>query len=249
MSTKKKILKYANKPIHFKGSLKKQPIIISDSKGKYLKKDALDIPKSINCFIEFQCRGGARFADYYCWLKRNLQQKVNQYGHIVLYIFLGTCDLTKIVSPPENKHRKYIELRHQDDSTAVKYLTDQIDKYFYLVSSFPTVSIVFLEIPPYCIRQWNSFQGHPHPEKFAAQDKILYERISIINEYIKAVNNISHVESPKFGLDVKRGRKEANSDRRYSLCFAGYKDGIHTRPELARCWMRRLILQIIVDCA
>lgn len=248
MSTSKKIAKYANKPINFDGHFRKKPIIISDSKGNYLKKDGTVIQKQVKDHIEFECRSGARLPDYYYWLKRNLHHKVHQFGEIVLYIFLGTCDLTKIFHPPENRRRKYIELRHQDDTTAVNYIRDQIDKYFLFVSQFPSVSIVFLEIPPYCIREWNRCQGHPNPEIFKSQDQILYERISIINEYIKAVNEISRVESPKFNLDLKRGRKESDGHRTYSLCFSAYKDGIHSGPVLTRCWMRRIMLRIITDC-
>ena len=52
-----------------------------------------------------------------------------------------------------------IELRHTDDSLAVVYLKNQVDKYLKDVASFPSVSIVFLEIPSYSKVEWNTSKG------------------------------------------------------------------------------------------
>ena len=81
-------------------------------------------------------------------------------------------------------------MQYTSDHSALKYVTEQIDKNFLLVARFPTVSVVFLEIPPYIIKEWNRTQGHPNPERFDSQNKILSERISLVNEYIKEVNSI-----------------------------------------------------------
>lgn len=135
-----KLQKFVDTPIHFQGTLRKQPILIADSKGNYLRTHS-DLIEQFDCRIEFQCRGGARFADYFYWLQSNLHKKVAQFGNIVLYIFLGTCDLTL-------RKGKYIELRHDSNTLAVSYLQYQISRYLQFVSHFRSVSIVFLEIPP-----------------------------------------------------------------------------------------------------
>ncbi|XP_053391753.1 uncharacterized protein LOC128554504, partial [Mercenaria mercenaria] len=44
--------------------------------------------------FEFVYRGGARLRDQYQRLLRNLHKKVNFYGSVTLYVWLGTCDLT-----------------------------------------------------------------------------------------------------------------------------------------------------------
>lgn len=253
MSTQAKLQKYVDRPIVFHGRLRKQPIIIADSKGNYLRQHGSDIFQSF-CHIEFECKGGARFAEYYNWLNRNLTSKVNQFGNIVLFVFLGTCELTKISTFSRGsgyaRVKRYIELRHSDDNTAFSYVRGQIDRFYQLVSNYPTVSIVFLEIPPYSIQEWNKYQGHPDPKSFLPQDLKLYERISIINDYIKLVNEFSSVKSPRFDLDLKRTRKsQGDSHRRTSLNFSNYKDGIHPKPLLARVWMKRILLQIFADCA
>ena len=163
------------------------------------------------CDIDCECRKGARFPDYLCLLRRNLHRKISRFGYITLYIFLGTCDLTKLIYVTEGngtytRGKRYIDLRHSIDTSALNYSRDQIDKFFLFVSSFPTVYIVFLEIPPYSIEEWNRAQGHPDPKKFSESNSKLYERISLVNGYIRQMNEISYVESPVFSKDLKRGR-------------------------------------------
>ena len=54
------------------------------------------------------------------WLQSNLYRKVKKFGHIVLYVFLGTSDLTA-------RKGKFIELRQDDVNKAFYYLKFQID--------------------------------------------------------------------------------------------------------------------------
>ena len=75
---------YLEKPIEFNGVLTKQRILLSDSKARYIKKHE-SLIEDLGYFIEFQSRGGARLLDYFFWLKRNLQAKVQQYGHLIIY--------------------------------------------------------------------------------------------------------------------------------------------------------------------
>ena len=90
--------------------------------------------------------------DQYFWLRNNLRRKVNRYGYVTVYCFLGTCDLTlkKRVEYTKSQNRRirrnYVDLRHSSDAAAVIYIQDQIRKYLAFVSQFPTVKIVFLKI-------------------------------------------------------------------------------------------------------
>ena len=118
-----------------------------------------DLIKQFGYFIVFECTSGARFVDYYYWLQRMFSRKVRQYGHC----WLGTCDVTHFIesdSVEKRKRHKFIELRHKPDNEAVQYLIYQINRYLRLISRFPTVKIIFLEIPPYSIRKWNETEGH-----------------------------------------------------------------------------------------
>jgi len=236
-----KLLKYIERPLELRCTLTKQPILIADSKGNYLKQHS-DLISSFGYNVDFVCRGGARFSDYYAWLENNLYRKVHQYTNIVLYIWLGTCDLTQ-------KHGKFIKLRHLRDDIAVNCIKQQIDKYIAFVSHFPSVKIVFLEIPPYSIQEWNKSRGHLNPQECIQQDLILYERISILNEYIRCINSTAGVSSPRYKLDLLRYRKpKGETNQRVSLNFRFYRDGIHPDYYLARCWMKRLVARVFCDC-
>ena len=134
----------------------------------------------------------------------------------MLYVWLGICDLTC-------KKGRFIELRHTDDSSAVVYLKDQVDKYLKLVASFPSVSIVFLEIPPYFKVEWNKSKGHRNPNSFQSQDLTLYGRI-----YIQEVNERKKFNSGRLHLDlIKYRKRKGHSIKRIN--YSPYKDGIHPK--------------------
>ena len=232
-----KLQKYVDRPLHYPGRLQKHAILISDSKGNYLRKPH-DLISQFGYQIEFQCHGGARFYEYFYWLQKNLANRVRIYGQVVLYIFLGTCELTL-------KKGKFIDLKHEKDENAVSYVQYQIQRYLNFVSNFPTVSIVFLQIPPYSIQAWNSSRGHRDPSSFLSKDLILYERICILNEYINELNAKMGKISPRFKLDLLRNRKSGETGHsRTSINFASFKDGVHPNDLLARCWMKRIVLLV-----
>lgn len=237
-----RINKYVDSPIYFSGKLRSKSFLISDSKGNYVRKHS-DLIEDFGYSIEFICKGGARFADQYYWLTRNLHNKVRQYGSIVLYIWLGTCDLT-------SKQGKYIDLRHNDDKVAISYLKFQIDRFLSVISGYPSVRIVFLEIPEYSIECYNRSRGHKDPKIFHSSDLVLTERISLVNEYIREINSCRGVRSPRFKFDLLNYRKAKRETtfKRTTLNFSNYNDGIHPNYRLARCWMKRIVVQILRDC-
>ena len=238
-----KLLNYLDKPlVGLSGkSQSKYAIIVSSSKGNYLKPHC-DILESVGFQLEFACKPGATFPDRFHWLRRNLQNRVYYYTNIVLFVWIGTCDLTK-------KTDKFIELKHDTDEIAVNYCITQIQRFLGFVSSFPTVEIVFLEIPPYSISRWNAYQGHQDCDQFKSQDLILDNRVILVNEFIRQVNSYKQFTSPKFRLDVTRTHKSKGRRERRFLNFALFKDGIHPKPLLARYWMKRIVSKVCLLCS
>lgn len=239
--SKAKLEKFIQRPLIFDGVIKSHPILISDSKGFNLSPHA-DLLKEFHYNLEIQCKAGANFPYYYHWLCRNLKWKVNGHSSIVLYVFLGTCDLTY-------KSGRAIQLRHSDDKKALQYFHNQIERYLLLVSQYSTVRIVFLEIPPYSIVTWNEIKGVKNPESYHKQDLDLTRRVRLVNLYIQSVNDYLNVKSPRFTLDLLKFRKVKGKNQRRTLNFSNYKDGVHPSPLLARCWMKRIIAIILTDCA
>ena len=86
--------------------------------------------------------------DLYFWLERNLAKKVQQYGNIICYAWLGTCDLTARKTYVEKvgrrfKKHSYIELRHKTDAIAVAYVKQQIEKVVNWCPTFHQYKLSF----------------------------------------------------------------------------------------------------------
>ena len=252
--SKHRVLKYNKRPTNFRGPLRYKPILLSDSKGNYLREFS-DLIENEGYSIEFNCRGGLRFLDQYFWLRNNLRRKICKYGHITLYCFLGTCDLTlkktKYITNSQGKNvrRNYIDLRHNSDAEAYSYIQTQIQRFIDFVSQFPTVKIVFLKIPLYSIQKYNKYLGNEDYADYRENDFRLTDRIVLCNEYITEVNNSNGVKSPNFKKDIQNDRKaKGKIGSRSSYDFSLYKDGLHPNPDLAYCWMKKIVTQIFVDC-
>ena len=94
----------------------------------------------------------------------------------------------------------------------------QIDRYFDFVANFPTVSIIFLENPYYSLEAYYSSKGHRDLTIFRSQDLVLKDRIALVNEYIKEVNQFTSVISPRFNLDLIRFHKSKDDHKRKKNC-------------------------------
>lgn len=234
-----KLLKYLERPLVSK-PISSQPVLISNSIGNSLRKH-FDLLKLVKLHVRFECRPGARFPDFLPWIERTLPELVKQHGRVTLYIWLGTCDLTK-------KNGKFIDFRYVDHSSCVRNITYYIDLFRAYIRSFPEVTPIFLEIPPYSIVEWNKSKGHSDPEIFREKDKTLSEIIGILNDYIRQVNDLCSVFSPKYKLDTLRYRKEKGKSPRISFNFSLYLDGIHPDHMLSRVWLKRLIENIFIHC-
>ncbi len=102
-----KLEKCVNRPLKCDGKIRKHAILISYSKGNYIRKHT-DIIPAFGGNLRFICKGGARFADQFVWLENNLADYICRHGQTVLYIWLGTCDLT-------TRNGRFIHLRHGSD--------------------------------------------------------------------------------------------------------------------------------------
>lgn len=125
-----------------------------------------------------------------------------------------------------------------------------IQKYENFVSRFPSVRIIWLDIPPYSISLWNKSRFHRNSEQFKTQDFVLQERIVFVNDYLKSINSRRGYSSIRFRADLLHYRKKSSkSSNRSSINFNLYKDGIHPGLILSKYWARRYAQRAIVDCS
>ncbi|CAG2249322.1 unnamed protein product [Mytilus edulis] len=90
-----------------------QPIIISDSKGNYIKR-AITTEDFLN--IKFITKKGQKVQQAIDWAEKELPSICHQHKNITFYIWRGTCNLTEL-----NRTTRYISLVNQNDSN-VRYL-------------------------------------------------------------------------------------------------------------------------------
>lgn len=223
------------------GTLKNIPVVLSDSKGRYLKDQTVD--KHPERKIVWWIHPGTTVQQNLQWLKEKAVKTFQDLGqiHITLFIWLGTCDLTF-------KTGKYIFLKSSDFQVVTDLCQGLRDIYTF-IHQFPTVRLIFLQVPFYSIYWWNKFHNHPDPDQFLKKDDILHEQLLEVNKYIITLNEFLGQNSPDFNLDILASRKRHyDLQTSYSTSFALYLDGIHPSPTLAKLWLLRLCLRLNKDC-
>ena len=160
-------------------SKRKTAIVVSDSKGRYLKEVAhnalLDSngnvvectrPNLIEEGIKWKYKGGRTAPEGSRWLRANFKQMQIKYGEIAVYFWLGTCDMTR-------KLGEFIRLR-KDYLDYAALLLIKLEKLIKFANRH-NFALTFLEIPIYSIKEYNASKGHSNPDKFDEQDRKLRE--------------------------------------------------------------------------
>lgn len=237
--TESKYQKYLDKTADIDSGLgvcRKRPIILSDSKGCYLRRNVANL---IENNIVWRCRGGLNTKEGIDWFLGDYQTLSRRYTSISLYVWLGTCDLT-------HKQSKYISLKDSYNTDAAD-LT-QCYRNLSRRANELNFTVTFLEIPYYSIVEWNRSKGHKHPENFGDQDKTLQEAIQNINENIRSINEENGVYSPRFNIDLARIRKNKRRNPKFKVNFNHYLDGVHGGDLLCKLWLRKISEIIKKDC-
>ena len=181
---------------------KRTLIIVSDSKGKYLKRCVQNIVPEKNTVFEF--KGGRttkQAEDYIC---SNIDYYIHRYGSILLVLWTGTCDLTKKVQSKQFNGKIIVDL----SDTSVEEIVIQYQRFFSLCQSRgDLLKSLLLECPYYSITIWNSFQGHPDSSVYDHSNKVLHEKITELNDKIKCLNSEQGIISPRFSTDMIKCRK------------------------------------------
>ncbi|CAC5426484.1 argG [Mytilus coruscus] len=150
--------------LHQAPLLRTIPVVLSDSKAKYLG-NIVDWSSHPENKIFWWWKSGADTETQFPWLKENFESKIQELSsrHLTIYIWLGTCGLTE-------KSAKFIQLRSDNNDRVKHIICDTYKQIYKFLSDYPTIKLVFLELSYYSIYLWNLFQQHPEPEQFRAQD-------------------------------------------------------------------------------
>lgn len=235
--TENRLRKFVSKGVDYKdcqfslpGYLSRQPIVVSDSKGFCLNRaNTLTVPK-----IEFVCKSGCTTKEGIDLLLSKLGRATNVFRKAIVYVWLGTCDLTV-------KEGKFIRVRQWGDDV-VNDIVNQYERAKTFVSTLHDTQIVFVEIPPVCVSKWNGLKGHANADTFVSHDKEITRQVELLNEHIVNMNNVSGMFTVRFTKDImqSRGSKSKNVKTRMSYKMSLLHDGVHPGNLLSEAWMMRL---------
>ncbi|KAH3706881.1 hypothetical protein DPMN_066272 [Dreissena polymorpha] len=172
------------------------PILLTDSKEKYLEKHQTEFEKRfINSFIWWS-KGGANTSDTLKKVKLRFDQKTKANKSYTVYVYLGTCDLTKLNTDG------LIELRSRDETIVAEITAKSKELSHFLISK--GCHVIFLQIPYYSIAKWNKERGQQAQqleEKSIEEDKILIKLIDTLNSKLNTLNT---GRTPIFNKDLQK---------------------------------------------
>lgn len=233
----RKLIKFLERPVpQFQTPQLKTPVILTTSKGRYLKQELRESDVNIVWCI----KSGASTAERVEYLRHNIKQLIKDYGTLYIYIWVGTCDVTY-------KAGKYIDIRFKDASLLLDHLKPLFQEFVDLCAKH-TVDCVFLEIPQISIVEWNRSRHHPNPCAFKDNDVLVRNQINQINEIFHEFNNALGKRPPSLMIDLTHSRKQKEKAAKISYNFSLMLDGVHPSTLLARTWMRKILISIQRDC-
>ena len=219
---------------------KRTVILVSGSKGNYLKRHISRIHPEKN--IIFESKGGRNSKQAVDLIAANVQNYRRKYSNILLILWTGTCDLTSKVGQNRYGRKIIVDL----NTLQVEDIVHQYNKFFEICSSYgDSVKGLILECPYYSISIWNSVQGHPNPSIFDQNNLILHHKINELNQNIKELNSTYGVQAPRFSCDMIKTRKLKKSYPTKTVSYSLLKDGIHPGVTLSQYWIRRIVIAVI----
>ena len=205
-------------------------ILISDSKGCYLRNQSFNIKGCPH--ITWLCKRGATLKDTYNWLKATVQRDERKFSNAQVYLWMGTCDLT---TKSSNRCIELVNKYSRDiDYILTKYI--EIRELLERANSIVT----FIDVPLYSIRHWNRAKGHPHPEAFVPDDELLRQQIQELNNNLQRLNQEKGLFYPNLNIDLTISRSK-NHRTEYHTNWKLFLDGIHPKPIVAKVWLLKLI--------
>lgn len=210
------------------------PVIVSDSKGNYLKPHAQHDSQ-----IVWHNKAGRTTDQCKLWINGNVNKLLQENGKIHIYIWVGTCDFTY-------KPGTFIHLK-ENQKKIVENLENNVKELRNRILAERNAEVTFCHIPYYSIKRWNENKGHPNSDTFNSKDLILKDSIDKSNAIIDSINSEIGTESPKFNQDLIKSRSRRGHTR-YSTNFNLLRDGIHPTENLAKVWLSNVEKRIKRDC-
>ena len=233
-----------------KGLQNRTPVLVSDSKGLTLRNYCPDFKFP----FEQWCISGARTRDLLNIIKQRTTKALQRHGKILIYLWAGTCDITK-------KCGKEICIRNKDNITVNNIIRDYQSIIEYLEQFGADVILKIVDLPILSIQKWNTKhlrnnQIKPQDlQKYKDEDKILTEQISDLNKRIWQMNKTAGhqpIKTSQFYFRTRGGkvkRKQKSKKIRHSVRISLNKeDGVHPGKTVSLVITKLLLLDSYTEC-
>ena len=220
--------------------LRRQPIILSDSKAHSIRNAFYNTAQHIKTPfpVRVWCTSGSRAHHCVLKLKENINSAVHKYGHILIYVWVGTCDLTR------KNSNGIIALRTPASKQTVHDIVNEYREMIEVARPYgDRVIIRFLDIPVFSAVKWN--RCHNYFETPLAADKDISFQVEWLNHYIRNLNWLQGQARLNFNNDLENCRKSAGRRARYTYTARPLHDGIHPDRTLAKVWCVLIIKDLL----
>ena len=214
-------------------------VIVSDSKGSYLRTEAnkIIIPGCENFETIWWTSPGRNTQTGVKYLVENINKLKDGKKTIVLIWHL-TCDITKKID-------KLIYPRYNNGSELIENILPALETIKRIHREENDIDFGILEAPPVFTKEWNRIKDSPHWE--VIDDYDLHQQVSELNKAVQDLNQELNYNSPRFECDFlhrRRNRKKGSSGvtkTKETLNPFLLKDGVHPVGIVARKWWLKII--------
>lgn len=225
----------------------KHVIIISDSKGNYLRHQ---LSKVLNMFdggcpvtVHFWSVKGRNTRDGVSFVQSVASQgsRILLDPQTIVLFWHVTCDLTSLTRPA-----RILKPSFKTANEMMDVLKPCFDALLQASRQY-NFTLGLLESPPIFCSQWNKIRGHQEWDN--TDDGFVHEQVDVVNSYIRDLNstlgyaNLGY-RSPKFALDCLKFRKSGRNHK--FSCYTGvlFQDGVHPLDVVAQKWLYQILQSI-----
>ena len=213
-------------PINFSDNV----ILISDSKGRYIKGE---LSNSEQSFVKIIPISGTKCADPI--IKRNVRRELLTNSISTVLLWFGTCELT-------TKTGRTVSLCETSEVVS-RIIESYRSIRSEILSVSPSTKVLFIECPYYSIDKWNNLHANTKIGEFKQQDE---ELKILVDELNRGIHILNQERAPRLSQDLVISNKGKTRRNRNKIIYTNLPDGIHPNKILSKLWALRILKLVSV---
>jgi hypothetical protein len=164
---------------------RKQAILLTDSKGKYLEEEL-----STESYLQLQVVHKSSIStdnpETRPFIWSTLRNLLNINDRAIICLWIGTCDFTFKFTKTGYIHLKYNTNTYRPRVDTIVERLQNLKRQ--IETRYRRWRVILLECPPFSIIQYNKTLGHLNSNTFHKQTVKLEDQITYFNEQIQAID-------------------------------------------------------------